>query len=311
MRYVFFKCISFFLLCACFSCSQKKGLFHPVSSNQSGILFNNTITESDSINPVDLTNIYNGGGVGVGDFNNDGLQDLYFTGNMVSNKLYLNKGDFNFEDITRTAGVTGNGKWCRGIAVADINNDGWMDMYVCASMDKDPEKRKNLLYINKGLDKEGIPVFKEQAAAYGLDDTTHSTMANFFDYDNDGDLDMYLVVNEIQHSVNPSVFKPKITDGSFSSTGRLYQNTGKGNEGHPVYTNVSNDAGITIEGYGHAATIADINQDGWKDIFVSNDFIANDLLYINNHDGTFTDKAASYFKHTSANGMGQDVIDQQ
>jgi hypothetical protein len=152
-------------------------------------------------------------------------------------------------------------------------------------------------------------VFKDEAASYGLDDTTHSTMANFFDYDNDGDLDMYLVVNQILPDVNPAMFKRQVTDGSFPSTGRLYRNDADSNLHHPVFRNVTKEAGVTIEGYGHAATIADINQDGWKDIFVSNDFLPNDLLYINNHDGTFTNKAASYFKHTSANGMGQDVID--
>ncbi|MEO6289919.1 MAG: VCBS repeat-containing protein [Ginsengibacter sp.] len=304
-RVFIFFIISLFSL----SCKQNTELFKLISSEHSGIDFNNKIVETDSINPIDVTNIYNGGGVGVGDFNNDGLQDIYFTGSLVSNKLYLNKGKMQFEDITNTAGVSGDGRWCRGVAVIDINNDGWMDIYVCASMDKNPERRKNLLYINQGIDKTGVPVFKEQAAEYGLDDTTHSTMANFFDYDNDGDLDMYLVVNQILSNVNPAMFKVKITDGSFPSTGRLYRNDMDSSLKHPVFTNVTKVAGLTIEGYGHGATIADINKDGWKDIFVTNDFISNDLLYINNHDGTFTDKADLYFKHTSANGMGQDVID--
>ncbi|MDQ6842811.1 MAG: VCBS repeat-containing protein, partial [Bacteroidota bacterium] len=164
-------------------------------------------------------------------------------------------------------------------------------------------------YINQGLDKNGVPVFKEMAAEYGLNDTTHSTMAAFFDYDNDGDLDMYLVVNEILKKDNPSAFRPKITNGTHPSTGRLYRNDWNPQLKHPVFTDVSKEAGITIEGYGHSVSIADFNKDGYKDIFVTNDFISNDLLYINNHDGTFTDKASSYFKHTSANGMGQDVID--
>jgi len=291
------------------SCKQKHQVFQPVSSSHSGITFVNKIVETDSLNPIDVTNIYNGGGVGIGDFNNDGLQDVYFTGNLVSCRLYLNKGDMRFEDITDAAEVNGESKWCKGVAVIDINNDGWMDMYICASMKQDPLKRKNILYINKGINDKGIPTFKDEAAAYGLDDTTHSTMANFFDYDNDGDLDVYIVVNEILHDVNPSVFKEKITDGSFPSTGRLYRNEMNLVLKHPVFTNVSKEAGVTIEGYGHGATIADINKDGWKDIFVTNDFIANDLLYINNHDGTFTDKVGSYLKHTSANGMGQDIID--
>lgn len=299
----------FFVSFCCFSCKQNNTLFQLVSSDQSGIYFNNKIAENDSINPIDVTNIYNGGGVGIGDFNNDGLQDIYFTGNLVSNKLYLNKGKMHFEDITEAAGVNGAGKWCRGVSVVDINNDGLQDMYVCASMDKNPEKRKNLLYVNQGLDKNGIPAFKEMAAEYGLDDTTHSTMAAFFDYDNDGDLDMYLAVNQIVKTVNPAIYRPKITDGSFPSTGRLYRNDMNVTLKHPVFTNVTKEAGLTIEGYGHGVTIADINKDGWKDIFVTNDFNSNDLLYINNHNGTFTDKASAYFKHTSANGMGQDIID--
>lgn len=293
----------------CFSCKRNDKLFRLVAAEDSGIDFNNAIRENDTLNPINLVNIYNGGGVGIADFNNDGLQDIYFTGNMVSCKLYLNKGEMRFEDATTAAGVGGNGKWCRGVAVVDVNNDGWMDMYVCASMQGSPEKRKNLLYINQGKTGDGSVTFREEAAAYGLDDTSHSTMANFFDYDNDGDLDMYLVVNEILPKVDPSTFKPKVTDGSFPSTGRLYRNDFDEALKHAVFTNVTLQAGLTIEGYGHGATIADINMDGWKDIFVSNDFISNDLLYINNHDGTFTDKAASYFKHTSANGMGQDVID--
>ncbi len=288
---------------------QPDTLFHIVPSSHSGIHFNNKIVENDSLNPIKVTNIYNGGGVGIGDFNNDGLQDIYFTGNVVSNKLYLNKGNLKFEDVTNEAKVTGEGRWCRGVSVVDINNDGWMDIYVCVAMEKDPAKRENLLYVNQGLDKNGVPVFKEMAAEYGLNDTTHSTMAAFFDYDNDGDLDMYLAVNEILPQNNPSVFRPKINDGSFPSTGRLYRNDWNPVLKHPVFTNVSKQAGITMEGYSHSVNIADFNNDGWKDILVTNDFNSNDVLYINNHDGTFTDKAATYFKHTSANGMGQDVID--
>ncbi|CAN5769728.1 VCBS repeat-containing protein [soil metagenome] len=290
------------------SCTQET-MLTLIPADQSGIHFNNQITEKDSVNPIDLTNIYNGGGVGVGDFNNDGLQDLYFSGNQVSNKLYLNKGDLKFQDVTDEANVGGEGKWCRGVSVVDINNDGWKDIYVSASILKDPVKRRNMLYINQGVNKAGIPQFKEMAAAFGLDDTTHTTMAAFFDYDNDGDLDVYLVVNEIINGENVSVFRPKIKDGTYPSTGRLYRNDWDSSSMHPVFSNVSKEVGVTIEGFGHGVNIADFNKDGWKDIFVTNDFNSNDLLYINNHDGTFTDKADTYFKHTSANGMGQDVID--
>ncbi len=308
-----FKIKSIYILCLLSalvsSCNKNKTLFQPVSSDHSGIHFDNSIPDNDSFNIMKYQNVYNGGGVGIGDFNNDGLQDIYFTGNMVSNKLYLNKGGFSFQDITTEADVAGNGEWCRGVAVVDINNDGWMDIYVCATMKRDPSKRRNLLYINQGADKNGIPHFKEMAAEYGLNDTTHSTMAAFFDYDNDGDLDMYLTVNEIRPGENADLFRPIVKNGSAPSTGRLYRNDWNDSLKHPVFTDVSKQAGITIEGYGHDVTIADINQDGWKDIYVSNDFISNDLLYINNHDGTFTEKSQSYFKHTAANGMGQDIED--
>jgi ASPIC and UnbV/FG-GAP-like repeat len=300
-------CIAYLLFAA--SCQSDSSLFKKINSSQSGIHFKNEIIENDTLNPLDITNIYNGGGVGVGDFDHNGLQDIYFTGNTVENKLYLNKGDFKFQDITKEAGVTGEGRWSRGVAVVDINNDGWLDLYVCTTILKDVRRRQNLLYVNQGLDKSGIPIFKDMAAEYGLDDTTYSTMAAFFDYDNDGDLDMYLAVNDILKEDNPSVYRAKITDGTHPSTGRLYRNDWKNDLKHAYFTNVSKEAGVIMEGYAHAVTISDFNRDGWKDIFVTNDFNSDDLLYINNHDGTFTDKAATYFKHTSANGMGQDVID--
>src|SRR5688500_14376766 len=145
-----------------FSCKDSNTLFELLPSSRSGITFNNTIVESDSLNPVDVTNIYNGGGVAIADFNNDGLQDVYLTGNMVSNKLYLNEGNMLFEDVTAASNTAGEGKWCRGASAVDINNDGWMDLYVCASIDNDPGKRRNLLYINQGGKSGGTPVFKNE-----------------------------------------------------------------------------------------------------------------------------------------------------
>jgi hypothetical protein len=299
----------FFFIGICFSCNRHKSLFEAISPDQSGIHFNNQIKETDSINILTVSNVYNGGGVGIGDFNRDGLPDIYFTGNLVSNKLYLNKGDFKFEDITAASGADGMGKWCRGVSVVDINNDGWPDIYISATILPDPEKRKNLLYINQGLDKTGIPHFKEMAAEYGLADSSFSTMAAFFDYDNDGDLDMYLVVNEIVNSSLPNVFHPLARDGSFPSSGKLFRNDWNDSLKHPVYKDVSREAGVAIEGYGHSVGICDINQDGWKDIYVTNDYLPNDLLLINNHDGTFTDHLGEYFKHTSSNSMGLDIND--
>jgi hypothetical protein len=301
--------LSLLLIISIFISCKSKTRFQLVSSEHSGIHFNNKITESDSVNVLDMVNIYNGAGVGIGDFNNDGLPDIYFTGNMVSNRLYLNKGNFVFEDITDIAGVGGDGEWCRGASVVDINNDGWPDIYVCATIKTDPRLRRNLLYINQGLDKNGIPHFKEMGREYGLGDTLYSTMAEFFDYDKDGDLDMYLTVNQIPNHYNPNNFRPIITDGTFPSTGRLYRNDWNDSLKHPVFTDVSKQAGIGVEGFNHDATIADINQDGWPDIYVTSDFIGDDILYINNHDGTFTNKVRDYFKHTSSSGMGQDIED--
>ncbi len=305
--------LRWFLLCCAstllFSCKKQHTLFEKIPSSHSGVYFNNTIVENDTINPLDKLNIYNGGGVGIGDFNNDGLQDIYLVGNAVSNKLYLNKGDMKFDDVTKEAGVAGSGGWGRGVAVVDINNDGLLDIYVCYTLLNDSAKRRNLLYVNQGIDKNGVPHFKEMGKEYGLDIHVHSTMASFFDYDNDGDLDMYLTVNEAQSKDNQSTFRPIAKDGSRSSTGRLYRNDWDPVLKHGVYHDVSKQAGILIEGYGHATSIVDINRDGWKDIYVTNDFLSNNILYINNHDGTFTDKSKEYFKHTSNSAMGQDIED--
>ena len=218
--FVIQACIAAVLLVSC----SKPTLFEQVPSSKSGIHFSNQITETDSINVLDFENVYNGGGVGIGDFNNDGLQDIYFSGNLVSNKLYLNKGNFSFADITTSAGVGGDAKWCRGVSVVDINNDGWADIYVCATLLKDPAKREHLLYINQGLDKSGNPYFINQAKEYGLALTSHGTMAAFFDYDNDGDLDVYMANNEIVKNDYPNRFRPVLKDGSHPNSDQLVRN---------------------------------------------------------------------------------------
>lgn len=301
--------IIFFGLTILSACRKTDSLLQPVSSSYSNIHFNNLISENDSVNQLDLENVYNGGGVGIGDFNNDGLPDIFFTGNMVPCKMYLNEGNFKFKDVTGKAKVEGEGKWCRGVAIVDINNDGLPDIYVSATLKKKPSDRINMLYINQGPDNNNIPVFKEDAAGYGLDDDSHTTQANFFDYDNDGDLDVYLVVNEINQRISPYLFHPVLKNGANPSTGKLFRNDWNENLNHPVFTDISKEAGIQTEGYSHSAIITDINRDGWQDIFIGNDFLTNDLLWINNRNGTFSDKLNTYFKHTSANSMGNDIQD--
>jgi len=278
-------------------------LFRRLSPSQTGIDFANRLFESDTLNILNQANIYNGGGVGIGDFDKDGLMDIYLAGNMVTNKLYLNKGSFKFEDVTDQSGVGGQGHWSTGVSVVDIDNNGWPDIYVSASFRNDPKLRTNLLYINKGLDKSGILLFEESATAYGLADDGFSTQAYFFDYDKDGDLDMYQVTNEIYDPRTPIHYRAKLTDGSAKNNDRLYRNdNGK-------FTDVSKNAGITVEGWGHAAAITDINQDGWPDIYVTNDFVSNDLCFINNKNGTFINSLDKYFKHTGWNAMGTDAVD--
>lgn len=291
------------------SCAQRTTLFEEVNPEKSGLQFNNLITENPELNVLNYEYIYNGGGVGIGDFNKDSLPDIYFTGNRTSNKLFLNKGNLKFEDITEASGVGGNGKWSKGASIIDINNDGLTDIYVCAAVLSDSNARKNLLYVNQGVNRStGIPVFKEMAAAYGLADASNTHMAAFFDYDNDGDLDVYLLINDLDGTY-PNEFRPIRKDGSWPNTDKLLENHFDTTLGHPVYTDVSAKAGILIEGHGLGVSIADINQDGWKDIYVSNDYLSNNILYINNRNGTFTDQCAVYLKHTSKNAMGNDIAD--
>ena len=289
-----------------FSCKNKTTLFKKLPSSHTGITFNNVVKENDSINPIDLEFLYNGGGVAVGDFNNDGLPDLYFTASTTSNKLYINKGNLQFEDVTAKAGVSGEGMWSNGASVIDINNDGYEDIYVCTTIKQNPKERRNLLYINQGKQADGIPRFKEMAAEYGLADTSYSVQAAFFDYDGDGDLDMYLVTTKLAKRSSAS-FVTK--DTSTTDYDKLYRNDWNAQLGHPVFTDVSKEAGIAHHGFGLGIAVADINKDGWKDVYVTNDFFGSDHLYLNNKNGTFSEKVRDCFKHTSRNAMGNDVED--
>ena len=301
------------LLClniyACRSTSNKT-LFQKITAERSGITFTNAITESDTLNPLNFDYLYNGGGVAIADFNNDGLQDLFFTGNMVPSKLYLNNNKFRFSDVTKEAQIKTNG-WALGVTVTDINQDGLMDIYVCNAVV--PRMKAfaaaNQLFVNQGSSqKNGVPVFKEMAIEYGVADTNYSCQASFFDYDLDGDLDMYLLTNSIDYS-NRNVAKPKMLNGENINTDHLYRNEGTTKDGHPYYKDVSKEAGILTEGAGLGLAISDINNDGWPDIYCANDYLSNDLLWINNQDGTFTNKIEKYLKHQSFNAMGIDIAD--
>ncbi len=301
------KTILFATVCLLlFSCKNNTTLFKRLPSSQTGITFNNVIKENDSINPIDLEFLYNGGGVAVGDFNNDGLPDLYFTASTTSNKLYINKGNLKFEDVTDKAGVSGEGMWSNGASIIDINNDGYEDIYVCTTIKQNPKQRRNLLYINQGKQADGIPRFKEMAAEYGLADTSYSVQAAFLDYDGDGDLDMYLVTTKLAKRSSTS-FSSK--DTSTTDMDKLFRNDWNAQLGHPVFTDVSKEAGISHHGFGLGIAVTDINKDGWKDIYVTNDFFGSDHLYINNKNGTFSEKVRDCFKHTSRNAMGNDVED--
>lgn len=286
------------------ACSEKKEtLFTKISPSDSGIHFNNKIIETDSFNILTSEYIFNGGGVAVGDFNNDGKPDLFFTGNQVNNSLYLNEGDFKFKDISKVANIIANKSWSTGVAVTDINNDGFLDIYVCTAMLPTEKEKQNLLFVNQGLNKNGIPTFKEMASTYGIADAGNSMGATFFDYDKDGHLDLY-ILNNVDIHVLPANYRSKITDGTALSNDRLYHNNGDG-----TFTDVTMQAGITTEGYGLGLAIADLNYDGWPDIYVSNDYLTNDLLYINNQDGTFTNQIGSSIKHQSKFSMGNDISD--
>lgn len=285
------------------ACTSKKTLFEEVDGKDLGVDFVNGVGQNEVFNILTFEHLYNGGGVAIDDFNNDGLQDLFFTGNLVDNKLFLNTGDLNFKDISETAGIEAKKRWCSGVSTVDINRDGLVDIYVNATLYGSEGSRKNMLFINKGANEDGIPVFEEQAAAYGIDDDGFSTQSVFFDFDHDDDLDLYVLTNRLEvRSPNKFYFKRK--DGSAMSTDRFYRNNGDG-----TFTNISKEAGITIEGYGLGINVFDVNKDGWLDVYVSNDYLSNDLLYINKQDGTFSNEISSYLKHQSHSSMGCDIAD--
>lgn len=290
--------LSFF---ACTSQEEKKPtLFQELPSETSGVTFSNDLSFDENFNIFTYRNYYNGGGVALGDVNNDGLLDVYFTGNLTSNKLYLNKGNFQFEDVTDQAGVAGNQAWSTGVAMADVNGDGYLDIYVCNSGDISGDNKQNELFINQG---DGT--FVEKAEAYGLADQGFSTHAVFFDYDKDGDLDVYLLNNSYQAIGSFNKMQNERPKRDPVGGDKLFRNDGD------HFTDVSEEAGIygSIIGFGLGITIGDVNQDGWPDIFISNDFFERDYLYINNQDGTFTESLENSMRSISAASMGADIAD--
>lgn len=304
-----------FLLAITISCNQNSSkdsseneLFTLLPSDQTGIDFSNTLTEGLNTNPLVYEYFYNGAGVAAGDFNNDGLIDLYFTANMSDNKFYLNKGQMKFEDITIASGAEGRpGPWKTGVNAVDVNADGKLDIYVCYSGALPPQKRANQLFINTGNDAQGIPHFEESAEQYGLASTGFSSQSYFFDYDKDGDLDMLLLNHNPKNlpiqNVEATAEALKKDDPEKGL--RLYKQT------NGKFEDVTTSSGINGSelSYGLGLGISDLDEDGWPDFYVSNDYSIPDFLYINNKNGTFTNKLEQSIGHTSQFSMGNDVAD--
>ena len=295
----------FFLSISCIDSKQKKEvrnndltpIFRKLHAPDIGITFSNDLTETDTLNYFTYPYIYMGGGVAVGDVNNDGLNDLFFTGNMVSNKLYLNKGGLQFEDITLPAGIAGDNRWFTGVTMADVNADGFLDIYCLVAGQSDPTG--NLLYINNGNN-----TFTESSMEYGLHDLGNSVDASFFDYDLDGDLDVYVanypVTPFLYNSYDYKARMDRVTD---LETDNLYRNDGG------KFTKVTEEAGVKLYSLTLSVTVSDLNGDGWPDFYNSNDFGSPDCLYINNQDGTFTNRIKETTNHTAFYGMGVDIAD--
>ena len=299
MKSIFFCFIVFICISSC--TNNDNNLFQELSSFQTGIDFRNDLLYDENFNIFNYRNYYNGGGVGLGDINNDGLIDIYFNSNLEENKLYLNKGNFNFEDITEIAGIAGTKSWSTGVSLVDINADGFLDIYVSNSGDIKGDNKQNELFINNGN-----LTFTEMASDYGLDDTGYSTHAAFFDYDRDGDLDCYLLNNSYKGGfriTNVGRNQRPIRDSVGGD--KLFRN----DDG--FFKDVSEEAGIygSVIGFGLGVTVGDVNNDGWMDIYVSNDFFERDYLYINNQDGTYNEELEDQIKSISAASMGADMAD--
>jgi len=306
---MFYRIVFIFLILCLTSCENAApALFTAVSKSKTGIDFRNLIIEKETFNIFKYQYFYNGGGVAAGDFNNDGLQDLVFTGNMVKNRLYLNQGDFEFEDITVQSGIAAQEGWCTGVTTVDINQDGWLDLYICRAGYPFERLTRNLLFLNDGAGKNGTwkGTFTEKAAEYGLDDPAHSTQAAFFDYDNDGDLDLLLMNHsEVEYSRGSlEVFQLRKKRNPAAASKLFRNDAGQ-------FVNVTEAAGIAnnVLSFSLGLNITDLNNDGWQDLFIGNDFNEPDYLFLNNGDGTFREALAECFDHTAMFAMGSDVAD--
>ncbi len=296
-----------FLLCLCAACGGPADqgedtaapLFTRLSASETGIAFANRIEERDGFNVLEYEYFYNGAGVAAGDVNGDGLPDLYFSANIDQDRLYLNRGGLAFEDVTEQAGLASESGWTTGVTMGDVNGDGHLDIYVCKSGRVSTDRRRNALYVNNG---DGT--FTERAAEYGLDDPAYSNHAALFDYDRDGDLDLYLLNHSIRRLSRFDVEYMRSARDSLAGD-KLYRNDGGS------FTDVSEAAGVIGNplGFGLSVIVSDVNRDGWPDLYVSNDYIEDDYLYANNGDGTFTESVRSFMTHTSYSSMGADVAD--
>ena len=289
----------FFTACSIFAQNPPTPLFKSVPKSETGINFANMLKESPELNIIAYEYFYNGGGVGLGDFNNDGLIDIYFSGNLQPAKLYLNKGNFKFEDITSKAGVGGKKGWKTGVSIADVNGDGFLDIYLCYSGPLDRKNRANELFINNGN-----LTFSEKGVSMGVADAGFSTQAVFFDYDRDGDLDLFVINHNNKSFRNfDASFVKQMVDPDAGD--RLYRND------QNLFKDVTTQAGIISNplGYGLGVSVSDLNNDGWPDLYVTNDYVEEDYLYINNHDGTFTEKLKEQMGHLSNFSMGCDIAD--
>ena len=287
-------------------------LFEQVLPEYSGINFVNEVIENDELNYFSYFHLYIGGGVAAGDLNNDGLPDLYFNGNLKGSKLYINQGDLKFSDQTANSNIRQTPGFTTGVSMIDINNDGWLDIYICKTgFAANPEANANLLYINDGnaAQNGNIPTFTERAESYGLNSKNNSIQASFFDYDKDGDLDMYLMNTPEDFSLTSQVFKMDEVHNNpdfrkYQGYDQLFRND------NDKFTEVTEEAGILSDiGFGLGILTVDVNNDGWTDIFVGNDFLTPDYLYINQKNGTFQEKSKEFFRHTSFYSMGMDIAD--